>query len=122
MSGRSAWWSWRRQAWISRKAWGALEAIPDSLMLAALLARAALVIAPDTGALHLADLLGVPTIGLYGSTAPRRLQLAQCPPPHAVPQRVHLPPLPRIPVPGTPLPPRAVTCRSFPCRRRCFAL
>ena len=48
----------------------AMDAIPDSLMLAALLARASLVIAPDTGTLHLADLLGVPTIGLYGPTAP----------------------------------------------------
>lgn len=56
--------------------------IQDSLVLAALLARAALVIAPDDGPLHLADLLGVPTIGLYGPTSPEvcRLPNAQSAP------------------------------------------
>jgi len=51
---------------------GILQAAPvyDSLTLAALLARAAVVIAPDSGILHLADLMGVPTIGLFGPTAP----------------------------------------------------
>jgi len=42
----------------------------DALLLAALLARAMTVIAPDNDALHLADLLGVPTVGLYGPTQP----------------------------------------------------
>ncbi len=42
----------------------------DALLLAAVLARAAVVIAPDHDALHLADLLGIPTVGLYGPTAP----------------------------------------------------
>lgn len=41
----------------------------DALLFAALLARAMTVIAPDHDALHLADLLGVPTVGLYGSAA-----------------------------------------------------
>ena len=44
--------------------------VQESLKLAALLTRAALVIAPDNAALHLADLLGVPTIGLFGPTSP----------------------------------------------------
>lgn len=50
-----------------------VAAIPrpdDALHLAALLARAMTVVAPDSGALHLADLLGVPTVVLYGPTAP----------------------------------------------------
>lgn len=53
------------------------SAIPirDSLMLAALLARASLVVAPDDSVLHLADLLGVPTIGLFGPTAPQECRL-----------------------------------------------
>lgn len=51
---------------------GALQVAPvsDSLTLAALLARATLVVAPDTGILHLAAVLGTPTVGLYGPTAP----------------------------------------------------
>ncbi len=48
----------------------------DTLLLAALLARAALVIAPDNGALHLADVLGTPAIGLYGPTSPEQCRLA----------------------------------------------
>jgi ADP-heptose:LPS heptosyltransferase len=47
----------------------------DSLLLAALLARADLVIAPDNGPLHLADLLGTPAIGLFGPTAPALCRL-----------------------------------------------
>lgn len=51
---------------------GVIQVAPvsDSLTLAALLARASLVVAPDSGILHLADLLQVPTIGLYGPTSP----------------------------------------------------
>jgi ADP-heptose:LPS heptosyltransferase/glycosyltransferase involved in cell wall biosynthesis len=49
--------------------------VTDSLMLAALLARASLVVAPDDSVLHLADLLGVPAIGLFGPTAPRDCRL-----------------------------------------------
>jgi ADP-heptose:LPS heptosyltransferase/glycosyltransferase involved in cell wall biosynthesis len=51
---------------------GALEAVPleDSLMLAALISRASLVVGPDGAPLHLASLLGVPTVGLYGPTSP----------------------------------------------------
>ena len=40
--------------------------------LIALLRRSCLLIGPDTGPLHLAAALGVPTVGLYGPTAPQR--------------------------------------------------
>ncbi len=40
--------------------------------LIALLRRAALMVAPDTGPLHLAAALGVPTVGLFGPTDPAR--------------------------------------------------
>ena len=40
--------------------------------LIALLRRSRLLIGPDTGPLHLAAALGVPTVGLYGPTAPQR--------------------------------------------------
>ena len=40
--------------------------------LIALLRRARLMIGPDTGPLHLAAALGVPTVGLYGPTDPAR--------------------------------------------------
>ncbi len=38
-----------------------------------ILARSALVLAPDTGPLHIARAFGVPTIGLYGHTNPWRV-------------------------------------------------
>jgi len=44
----------------------------DIPQLMALLARASLVIAGDTGPLHLAVTLGVPVVGLYGPTDPAR--------------------------------------------------
>ncbi|HEY3416830.1 MAG TPA: glycosyltransferase family 9 protein [Armatimonadota bacterium] len=47
-----------------------VQPVQDSLVLATLLARAELVIAADSGTLHLADLFHVPTIGLYGPSAP----------------------------------------------------
>lgn len=40
--------------------------------MAALLRRATLVIGGDTGPIHVAAALGVPTVGLYGPTKPRR--------------------------------------------------
>lgn len=40
----------------------------DLLTTAFLISHASLVIAPDTGLLHLADLLGTPTIGIFGPT------------------------------------------------------
>jgi heptosyltransferase-1 len=40
--------------------------------LIALLRRARILVAPDTGPLHLAAALGVPTVGLFGPTDPRR--------------------------------------------------
>ena len=40
--------------------------------LIALLRRARIMIAPDTGPLHLAAALGVPSVGLFGPTDPRR--------------------------------------------------
>ena len=40
--------------------------------LIALLRRTRLMVGPDTGPLHLAAALGVPTVGLYGPTAPQR--------------------------------------------------
>ena len=49
--------------------------VRDSMMLATLLARASLVIAPDSAVLHLATLLGVPAIGLYGPTTPAMCRL-----------------------------------------------
>ncbi len=44
----------------------------DIPALIALLRRARLMIGPDTGPLHLAAALGVPTVGLYGPTDPER--------------------------------------------------
>lgn len=44
----------------------------DLKMLVALLARAQLVLAPDTGPLHIAVATGTPVIGLYGRTNPKR--------------------------------------------------
>ena len=51
---------------------GVVQVMPvqDSLVLATLLARATLVVAPDTAALHLAAILGIPAVGLYGPAAP----------------------------------------------------
>ncbi len=43
---------------------------PDLPTLAALQARAAIVIAPDTGPLHLAALVGAPVLGLFGPKDP----------------------------------------------------
>jgi ADP-heptose:LPS heptosyltransferase len=40
--------------------------------LAHLIARAAIFVAGDTGPLHLADSLGIPTLGLFGPSARRR--------------------------------------------------
>lgn len=40
----------------------------DALALAGVLAGARAIIGPDSGPLHLADALGVPTVGLYGAT------------------------------------------------------
>jgi heptosyltransferase-1 len=40
--------------------------------LIALLRRARLMVGPDTGPVHMAAALGVPTLGLYGPTDPRR--------------------------------------------------
>ncbi len=40
--------------------------------LAALLSGSALLLSPDTGPLHVAVALGVPTVGLYGYTDPKR--------------------------------------------------
>lgn len=45
----------------------------DLRHLTALLDGCALALAPDTGPLHVAVALGTPTIGLYGSTDPRRV-------------------------------------------------
>lgn len=58
----------------------ARESAPDAVLapatslreLAALLGDAALVVASDTGPLHLAVALGVKTVGLYGATDPER--------------------------------------------------
>lgn len=44
-------------------------ALPE---MAALLARASLVVGGDTGPIHVAAALGVPTVGLYGPTSPTR--------------------------------------------------
>lgn len=56
---------------------GVVKVMPvqDSLVLATLLARATLVVAPDSAALHLADILGIPTIGLFGPSAPEEVGL-----------------------------------------------
>lgn len=52
---------------------GAAEAMPCTLAeLIVLVRRAALVIAGDTGPLHLAAALGRPVVGLYGPTDPAR--------------------------------------------------
>jgi len=58
-----------RQALISRP----VQAPPTTLHeLAALLRRTALVVAADTGPLHLAAAFGTPCLGLYGPTAAKR--------------------------------------------------
>ena len=51
---------------------GVIKVMPvqDTAVMAALLARADLFIAADSAALHLADLLGAVTVGLYGPTSP----------------------------------------------------
>jgi ADP-heptose:LPS heptosyltransferase len=56
---------------------GVVKVMPvqDSLVLATLLARASLVIAPDAAALHLAGILGVPAVGLFGPTNPDEMTL-----------------------------------------------
>ena len=50
----------------------ALPVVCDMAQLVALLRRAAVVIAGDTGPLHLAAALDRPVVGLYGPTDPRR--------------------------------------------------
>lgn len=80
---------------------GAIQVAPvyDSLTLAALLARVSLVVAPDTGILQLAVLLGIPAIGLYGPTSPASW----------------------TPLPGTALCHREFPChpcRDLPCQER----
>ena len=58
---------------IADAAPGALPAPPTSLReLAALARRARLVVAGDTGPLHIAAALGTPCLGLYGPTSPER--------------------------------------------------
>jgi ADP-heptose:LPS heptosyltransferase len=42
------------------------------LEMVALFRRAALVVGGDTGPVHVAAVLGVPTVGLYGPTSARR--------------------------------------------------
>ncbi len=50
-----------------------VNALADDLRgLAALLDGCALLLSPETGPLHVAVALGVPTIGLYGYTDPKR--------------------------------------------------
>lgn len=44
----------------------------DLLTTAYLFTHAALVIAPDTGLLHIADFLGTPSLGIFGPTSKRR--------------------------------------------------
>lgn len=45
-------------------------ACPDLRHLAALLTQADMVVAPDTGVLHLADVLGIPQVALFGPKDP----------------------------------------------------
>ena len=58
--------------WIVRHSNGAAVLAPDTSLhqLAALISTSELFISGDTGPLHMAVALGVPTIGLYGSTKP----------------------------------------------------
>lgn len=51
-----------------------IDAIGDSSLkgLLALIARARVVIAPDSGPVHMANALGTPTVGLYATTNPDR--------------------------------------------------
>jgi ADP-heptose:LPS heptosyltransferase len=44
----------------------------DLLQLIAVLRRASVLVAGDTGPLHLAAALGTPCVGIYGPTAPQR--------------------------------------------------
>ncbi len=44
----------------------------DLLTTACLFTHAALVIAPDTGLLHIADFLGIPSLGIFGPTSKKR--------------------------------------------------
>ncbi len=65
--------SWKMQEY--RKAFPQIDAIPcfessDTGALAALLARAGLFIGNDSGPLHLASALGIPTVGLFGPASP----------------------------------------------------
>jgi lipopolysaccharide heptosyltransferase I len=59
---------------VSAAAGGAARLAPPTSVgdLLALLARAAIVVAGDTGPLHLAAALGTPVVGIYGPTDPRR--------------------------------------------------
>ena len=55
--------------------------VPERLelpLLAALLAQALVVVGTDTGLTHLAGALGVPTVGIYGSTDPAATGLHGC--------------------------------------------
>lgn len=64
---------WMARAIVVGIGAGAREAprLPGLLHLAALLARARVVVGSDSAALHLAARLGVPTVGLYGPKDPR---------------------------------------------------
>jgi lipopolysaccharide heptosyltransferase I len=59
---------------VAAAAGGAARLAPPTSLgdLLALLARAAIVVAGDTGPLHLAAALGTPVVGIYGPTDPRR--------------------------------------------------
>lgn len=56
---------------------GIIKVVPvsDSLLLATLLLRSAVVVAPENAHLHLADMLRVPTVGIYGPTNPEAYKL-----------------------------------------------
>ena len=49
-----------------------LVGILDLLPLAAVLARLSLFVAPDTGPMHLAAVLGTPVVGVFGPSSPER--------------------------------------------------
>lgn len=68
-------------AWTTRPEIGVVAGV-TLVQLAAILGRCALYVGNDSGPMHLAAALGVPTVGIYGSSIPRLTSPCRGPAPH----------------------------------------